>query len=721
MRTIRVEFARTFGRLWRSWTAQAGVGVFLAMAGGFFVRALARGDGGSTPVAALWALSASPFLPVLAALVTMRLMADGRDDGRLDLLLASPIRERDFIFGRFLGALALTGVALLVYLLMPLVVLVHCAPDLKGHLSLAAFLPAIGALLLQATTWCAFGLCASTCCRRAAIAAVATLVLVLALPHAAFQVGIAWSPALRARFAEMPLEAHLIDLSTGLFSTATLVFYIVLTCFALFVATKMLASMRFQGRAARLLRVSTVFVMVLAAVFTCGVIAVAVRLDIPFELPLRTAEAATSARTRQILAESHGDVSVTCFLAAKAPERRVVARLLRGLAAASRTVAGTQLKVDWVDPRWDVGKAARLVRRGTPEGTLVFARGRRRQEVPVAALFAATNGELRVTAGGVFVGEEVCANALQNLAHPIPHETIYWTVGHGESLFDSYETVTGMSDIARELRRDGYRLSALDMSASPSVPADCAVLVVAAAKEPFSRTEQLRLRGYLEAGGRLLVLSAGEPNAGVGAMLPDWGVKVLPFTVVSPRTLTGADVVATDFADHRITMPLRGCTVLFAGAAPLEKTAARDQTTFTPLVRTDASAWGETDVTARPWTLDPTSEPQGPLTLAAALECGGSAAKDVTLRPTRLVVIGDGAFVANGALATRGNANRDFFLNSVAWLAGLDTLNAVRTPGSVVVTGLDRAGWMRFGTGIALLGAAFFGLVALTCLRRLRR
>jgi len=104
--------------------------------------------------------------------------------------------------------------------------------------------------------------------------------------------------------------------------------------------------------------------------------------------------------------------------------------------------------------------------------------------------------------------------------------------------------------------------------------------------------------------------------------------------------------------------------------------------------------------------------------LAVALERGGIKAADLVLRPTRIVVISDGTFVANGALAARGNANRDFFLNSVAWLAGLDTLNAVRTPGNVVATGLDRDGWLRFGNWTGALILAFAVLLLLPTFRR---
>ena len=55
--------------------------------------------------------------------------------------------------------------------------------------------------------------------------------------------------------------------------------------------------------------------------------------------------------------------------------------------------------------------------------------------------------------------------------------------------------------------------------------------------------------------------------------------------------------------------------------------------------------------------------------------------------------------VSNGALSQRANANRDVFLNSLAWLAGLDALTAPRTPGNAIETGMDRSAWIRFGIG----------------------
>jgi hypothetical protein len=264
--------------------------------------------------------------------------------------------------------------------------------------------------------------------------------------------------------------------------------------------------------------------------------------------------------------------------------------------------------------------------------------------------------------------EGTCAAALLRLTLPARRETVYWTTGHGEYALDAYDSLSGMSDFARDLRRDGYALKALDITAAPSLPGDCALLVVAGARTAFSREELQRVEGYLRSGGRLLALVTRDAAAGVGGLLARWGVRAQPFTVVSPRTLNGADLPVTDFADHVITRPLKGVTLLFGETAPIFSVAgarASDHMTFTPLVQTDAQAWGESDTSVRPWTYDAAHEPSGPLVLAAALERGAQAGAHVAFRPMRAVLIGDAAFALNAALASRAHAHRDFLLNAV--------------------------------------------------------
>ena len=737
MRTVRVVTMRTFGALAGSLSTTLAVAVFLGVSGGLFAKALLGGEGGLTPVAVLWALAAAPALPVLTALLTMRLVADERMSGRIDLTLSAPVREREFVLGKFLGAWLYAALALVLYLTVPLVLLPVSAPALAAHLTWDVFLPAWAALVLQAALWCACGLFASACLRHAAVAAVVSIALTVVLPDAAYQAAFTWLRAFRVRFSEQPFTGHLVDLSTGLVQLSTVFLYFAFTVCALFAASKALALLRLAGRGWRGARLSTACAILLGLAFTVCAVVFVDRFDFSLELPSRGGFAASD-RTRQILAETSGEsVSVTCFLSRRAPAYPAVRRLLRGLEATARGVAGVQLEVAGVDPRWDLGAAGRLVKAGVPEGTIVFQRGRRQVKVAVDDLFAvSTNGTLAVTTEGLFEAESACATAVQRLSVAGRRGTLYWTTGHGESSADSYDAVYGMSDIARELRQNGYRIKTIDLSQSATVPEDCAVLVVAGAREPFSRTETQRVDGFLRGGGRLLVLAAATPNAGVGSLLADWGVQQLPCTAVSPsRTFNGADVLVTDFGDHAVTRPLEDCTLLFEGASVLRPTAAAatnavetalaasiDRTEFTALARTGAESWGESEPEVRPWVFDPTVEPRGPLVLAAALERGGGVAKDLAFRPTRIVVVGDATFALNGALARRANANRDFLLNAVAWLAGLDAFTESRAPGSVVATGMDRAGWIRFGV-LAVAGpTAFvllFGLVG--ALRRRRR
>ena len=685
MRTFRLYLLRTLSVLSFSFGSLCGTTLFLAATSFMFVRSLVAAEGSVASVPALWATAASISLPCLAAFATMRLVADDRQAGRLDLVLSAPVCERDYVLGRFFGAFIYIGVVLAVYMLSPLIILPSCASgQTTAALSVVDFVPAFLGLLMQAFFACAVGVLASSCFSLAAVSCAASVGALVLLPHALYRAAFAWSPSIRVRFPVFPGELNLADAAVGLFSFSSISFVALFSAWALFSAVKAVAATRFAGHGASGLKLSTAFVVTLGAVFAALSFICSVRLDFAVEWPLNSKGMEFSARTRSILADTHGETRATCFLSRRDPAWRGVARLLRGLEIAARDAAGMRLVVDFADPRWDLAAAVRLARSGVDEGTIVFERGRRRIVMPVAD-----------------ADESACASALLRLSLPAGRETVYWTVGHGEFAFDSYNPVDGMSTLARALRRDGYELKKFEISAATSVPNDCGVLVIAGARTAFSAAEVAVVDAYLRRGGRLLVLvspMSRDAAAGVSRLLAGWGVQALPFTAVSPRTLDGANLVATDFGEHDITRPLRGTAVVFNGPVPLAPIDAPggEKTQFTPLVSTDASAWGESDIVRRPWTLDAAVEPAGPLVVAAAIEHGAGQRKDIALKPTRIVVIGDAAFAVDGALVSRANANRDLFRNSLAWLAGLDAVTASARAADVLATGLDRSSSVRF-------------------------
>jgi hypothetical protein len=261
-----------------------------------------------------------------------------------------------------------------------------------------------------------------------------------------------------------------------------------------------------------------------------------------------------------------------------------------------------------------------------------------------------------------------------------------------------------MSDIARDLAREGYRNMSIDLAGDAQIPSDCALIVVAGAKEDFSRAEAGRIDSYLRAGGRMLVLLAAADSGGVASLLPGWGLRPSLVTTTGAKTLSGTDLIVGEFSEHAISKPLQGSRIVlerpvgFMPSAAAETGAGADRIEFTPLAKA------------------------GTAVVAAAVERGVGAGADLSIRPMRIVAIGDAGFVMNGQLAARANANRDFFLNCVAYLSGTDASVASGAETNVLTTGLDRAARIRFATVVvgAVPFVVFLLLLAVAARRRRR-
>lgn len=109
--------------------------------------------------------------------------------------------------------------------------------------------------------------------------------------------------------------------------------------------------------------------------------------------------------------------------------------------------------------------------------------------------------------------------------------------------------------------------------------------------------------------------------------------------------------------------------------------------------------------------------------LVATAERGGGVGKDIALRPTRIVTVGDASFVQNGALLARASANRDFFSNCVAYLSGVETHGSGESGHEGGFrTGMDRQGRLRHALcSAAAFPLAVFLVMAAIVFRRRRR
>ena len=300
--------------------------------------------------------------------------------------------------------------------------------------------------------------------------------------------------------------------------------------------------------------------------------------------------------------------------------------------------------------------------------------------------------------------EQSIANAL---IKAVTGETrkVYFTQGHGEKDTDSADR-SGYNAIGQALGSDNYGVEKIVLAQAGEVPADATVLVVAGPRTDFLQPEIDAVKRYVAKGGKVLALidppeadRSGTPL--LDGFLHDWGFDLGSNIVVDASgigRLLGTDAsvpVAASYPAHPITTDFQLMT-----AYPLARSidaveGGVDGHTPQSLVQTSPQSWAEADVASlgkgdgRVELNPDKGDKAGPISLGAAVS---APATDAPAPPepkpdqpegeapktpeSRLVVIGDSDFASNGILGVQGN--RDFFMNTVNWLAQQENLIAIR-------------------------------------------
>ncbi len=456
------------------------------------------------------------------------------------------------------------------------------------------------------------------------------------------------------------------------------------------------------------LRLTSLLAILLSAVFSVLVLVLSAHLDFSTELPISGVRM-VSERTRKVLAETQGSVKISCFMERRHKMFRPVTRLLKGLRQAAQSVAGVNIQIEYVDPRWDLVRAGQLASYGVPVNALFFERQRRRVTVTLDEMMSQPQDkrgqgdatrETRQGAEGIFQGEMACAAAITRLAQPHERPVVYWLQGHGEGRYDDYDPIRGFSDISRVMTRDGYEVRPLVLAGKSSLPDDCRILLIAGASRILASEEQAMITSFLQRGGRMLYMVSPRQKSGLEHILHEWGIRVTSFVATSTRTLSGQDVLVNTFARHPTTLDLGNASVVFGGPVCLEtifgpRSEEGDRPQVIALAWTDEQGWGESEPDLLPRQFNPQrGELKGPVTMVALSERGAFVAKDVAYTATRICVVGETDFVMNATLGRRANANQDFFMNILAWLSGIDAVTASSLGGdAMLVTGFDRREW----------------------------
>ena len=200
-------------------------GAFAFYVGGFF-------DRGQADLAPFFQYH--PWLVLLLVpAVAMRLWAEERKSGTIELLMTLPISPWEAILGKFLAAWAFIGVALLATLPMWITVNVLGRPDngaiVSGYLG----------SMLMAGAFLAIGASISALTKNQVIAfivaATICFLLVMSGHELVLNVLRAWTPDfVPAAVASMSFLSHFDPFTKGLIDLASIVFFASLIAFALF-------------------------------------------------------------------------------------------------------------------------------------------------------------------------------------------------------------------------------------------------------------------------------------------------------------------------------------------------------------------------------------------------------------------------------------------------------------------------------------------------------
>jgi ABC-2 type transport system permease protein len=241
MRNLALIARRELGYILRSPIGFLVAALVLAVVGLLFnVRALGGSEKLSTSVLMQFFFDFSGVVMIASVPISMRLFAEERQTGTLDLLLTSPLKDWQIVLGKFLGAYAFMILLTAATIYMPLLILVH-GKVAFGHL----FAGYLGIVLL-AGGCLSVGLFGSALSKSQITAVFVTAFLLTAMVLFWLLSKVTDSP-LKDFFMYLALHnVHFSSFKSGEIHLKDIVYYASVCLFFLFAATRVLESRRWR-------------------------------------------------------------------------------------------------------------------------------------------------------------------------------------------------------------------------------------------------------------------------------------------------------------------------------------------------------------------------------------------------------------------------------------------------------------------------------------------
>ena len=173
-------------------------------------------------------------------MVTMRTYSEEKRSGTIELLLTSPLSDLQIIMGKFLGAMGLYAVMLLVTVPHIALLFIYGNPEWKPILT--AYL----GLLLLGGCFISLGLLISSLTKNQVVAGMTTFAVFLLLWIITW-IGSFSGPTVDQLTKYLSIIDNLDDFSKGVLDTKHLIYYLSFITFSLFLTAKSVDSERWRG------------------------------------------------------------------------------------------------------------------------------------------------------------------------------------------------------------------------------------------------------------------------------------------------------------------------------------------------------------------------------------------------------------------------------------------------------------------------------------------
>lgn len=267
--------------------------------------------------------------------------------------------------------------------------------------------------------------------------------------------------------------------------------------------------------------------------------------------------------------------------------------------------------------------------------------------------------------GVSFDGEGALTSAISYVvSEDLPK--LYTLTGHGESELSSTFTAA--------VEQENMEIESLSLINQEAVPEDADCVLIYGSQSDISEEELQMLLTYLQAGGRLLLitdpLQDGQTRPNLDTLMAEYGLSAAEGLVVEGDPYYYAYgtpyYLLPDYGSHEITSPLSqgGYYVLLATAQGLTVSdSLRDGLTVTELLPTSEDAFSKTagyDLTTYE---KEDGDIDGPFALAAAVTDAVSDTQEA-----KLVWVSSTSLLDDQMNLQVSGGNQDFFLNALGWM-----------------------------------------------------